>query len=207
MQEIRLAGKKILIDDSPVLFSYTPDKNWLDHFEIKSGEWFYDNKDSIIGKETGNKGGILFTKRYFDNDVLLYFRGSTVLPATRDLNAVWAANWDEKTDYLGKSYVCGLNGWWENKAGIERNDANGLFSLTSAYKYSPGTEIEMVCGSINGHCFMTVNDLLVTELHDPDPIKGGHVGFSAYCTMLKINKIEVREIKWVPFFQTYTPEF
>ncbi len=54
---------------------------------------------------------------------------------------------------------------------------------------------------------MTVNDLLVTELFDPDPIKGGHVGFSAYCTMLKIDKIEVREIKWERFHQAYTPEF
>ena len=206
MKDIRLAGKKILTNDSPVVFSYIPDEKWRDYFDVKSGEWSYDNH-SIIGKETGNKGGILFTKKYFTNDIMLRFRGSTILPATRDLNAVWAAHWDNKTDYLGKSYVCGLNGWWENKAGIERNDVNGFYSLTSAFRYEPGTEIEMLCGSVKGHCFMVVNDLLVTELHDPAPISGGHVGFSAYCTWLKINEIEIRKIKWEPFPQSYVPEF
>ena len=54
---------------------------------------------------------------------------------------------------------------------------------------------------------MVVDGLLVTELNDPNPISGGHVGFSAYCTMLKITEIEVKEIKWEPFHQSYTPEF
>lgn len=206
MREIRLAGKKILFDQSPVLFNYTPDKNWGNYFEPKSGTWEYKD-NAIIGGETQNKGGILFSKQSFDKDVMLIFKGSTVLPATRDLNAVWAAHWDKKTDYLGESYVCGLNGWWENKAGIERNQEEGLFSATGAYKYTPGKEIEMVCGSINGHCFMEVDGVLVSELRDPNPISGGHVGFSAYCTLLKITHIEVREIKWEKFTQTYEPEF
>ena len=206
MKEIHLAGKKILLEQSPVLFSYKPDKNWKNYFIEKSGKWYYEH-NAIIGVETGNKGGILFTKESFNKDVMLRFKGSTILPATRDLNAVWAANWNDETDYLGQSYVCGLNGWWEDKAGIERNDGNGLFSLSSAYKYNPGKEIEMICGSINGHCFMVVDGLLVTELNDPNPISGGHVGFSAYCTMLKITEIEVKEIKWEPFHQSYTPEF
>ena len=65
----------------------------------------------------------------------------------------------------------------------------------------------MTCGSINGHCFMVVDDVLVTELIDIDPIVGGHVGFSAYCTRLRITDIEVREIVWEPFKQVYEPEF
>ena len=138
---------------------------------------------------------------------MLIFKGSTVLPATRDLNAVWAAHWDEKTNYLGESYVCGLNGWWENKAGIERNKKNGLYSTTSLFKYVGGTEITMICGSVNGHCFMVVDDVLVTELRDPQPISCGHVGFSAYCTKLKITEIEVREIVWEEFLQKYDPQF
>jgi len=206
MKEIHLAGKKVLLEHSPILFSYKPDKNWKNYFIEKSGTWYYED-NAIIGVETGNKGGILFTKESFNKDVMLRFKGSTILPATRDLNAVWAAHWDDETDYLGQSYVCGLNGWWEDKAGIERNDGNGLFSLSSAYKYTPGKEIEMICGSINGHCFMVVDGLLVTELNDPNPISGGHVGFSAYCTMLKITEIEVKEIKWEPLHQSYTPEF
>ena len=206
MKEIHLVGKKVLFDKSPVVFSYQPDENWRDYFDPKSGYWYYKD-GAIIGEETGNKGGILFTKDYFKKDVMLCFTVSTVLPATRDLNAVWAAHWDDATDYLGSSYVCGLNGWWENKAGIERNRGNGLYSTTSLFKYTPGTPVRMVCGSIDGHCFMVVDDVLVTELIDPNPISGGHAGFSAYCTKLRITDIEVREIVWEEFYQKYDPEF
>ncbi|MBQ7643142.1 MAG: hypothetical protein IJS67_04495, partial [Clostridia bacterium] len=150
MKEIHLAGKKIDLEGSKVLLSYRPDENWQNYFEVKSGDWFYRDGE-LIGVENGNKGGILFTKQYFDKDVLLKFRGRTLLPATRDLNAVWAARWDDKTDYLGESYVCGLNGWWENKAGIERNKDDGIKALTNAYKYTAGKTVEMICGSVNGH--------------------------------------------------------
>lgn len=206
MKDIHLAGKKVLFDKSPVVFSYKPDENWRDYITPKSGNWYYED-GALIGFEPGNFGGIAFINKYFDKDVMLSFKGSTVLPATRDLNAVWAAHWDDETDYLGSSYVCGLNGWWEDKAGIERNATSNLYSTTSAYKYKGGTEVQMVCGSINGHCFMTVDELLVTELIDPSPISGGYAGFSAYCTKLRITEIEVREIVWEEFHQEYTPQF
>ena len=54
---------------------------------------------------------------------------------------------------------------------------------------------------------MVVDDELVTELIDPNPISGGHAGFSAYCTKLRIRDIEVREIVWEDFKQVYTPQF
>ncbi len=207
MKDIKLAGKKVLFEKSPVLFSYNPKEDWENYFDVKSGNWYYSGDGAIIGEENTNKGGILFTKEFFDKDVMLCFTVSTVLPATRDLNAVWAAHWDDEKDYLGESYVCGLNGWWENKAGIERNLGNGLYTATSLFKYTPGTEVRMVCGSINGHCFMVVDDVLVSEVMDPNPISGGHVGFSAYCTKLRITDIEVREINWEVFKQRYEPEF
>lgn len=206
MNVIHLARKRILIDKSPVLFEYKPDENWRQYIAPKSGEWHYED-GALIGSETGNLGGIAFVDRFFDGDVMLSFTGSTVLPATRDLNAVWAAHWNEETDYLGDAYVCGLNGWWENKAGIERNETSNLYATTAAYKYAAGTEVRMTCGSIAGHCFMTVDDVLVAELVDPSPISGGYVGFSAYCTKLRIKDIVVRRIKWEPFDQSYLPEF
>ena len=206
MKEIHLAKKKILFDKSPVIFSYKPDENWREYITPKSGEWYYED-GALIGIENGNKGGIAFINRYFEEDIMLCFTVSTILPATRDLNAVWAAQWDEERDYLGSSYVCGLNGWWENKAGIERMKTSNLYATTSLYSYTPGTEVRMICGSVNGHCFMLVDDVIVTELVDPNPIKGGYAGFSAYCTKLRIKDIEVRKIVWEDFRQTYTPEF
>ena len=65
MKDIKLAGKKVLFDKSPVLFSYNPAEDWEKFFDVKSGIWYYDN-GAIIGEENTNKGGILFTKESFD---------------------------------------------------------------------------------------------------------------------------------------------
>lgn len=209
MKEIRLLGKKVIPDKSPVLLSYSPADDWKDFWTVKSGNWSCDG-GYIIGDEPENKGGILFSKEFYNDNVMMTFTGKTVLPATRDLNAVFCARWDDETDYLGTSYVCGLNGWYENKSGIERNEVgceSALYSTTSLYKYVPGTEVQMTFGAIDGHSFMVVDDVLITELIDPNPIKGGHIGFSAYCTKLMIKDITIRKIYWEEFIQRYEPEY
>ena len=208
MKNIHLLGKKILFNESPVLFSYQPGDDWEQYWVPKSGHWSCEG-GYLIGNEPGNFGGILFSRERFEEDVMFSFTIGADLPATRDLNAVFCANWDDTTDYLGDSYVCGLNGWYEHKSGIERNIGYGsnLYATTSAYQYIPGTEVRMTAGSIGGHTFMVVDDVLIAELIAPQPITGGHVGFSAYCTKLKIKDIEIRRIQWSEFPQEYTPEF
>ncbi|MBQ8657847.1 MAG: hypothetical protein IJ506_01820 [Clostridia bacterium] len=112
---------------------------------------------------------------------------------------------------MGDSYVCGLNGWYENKVGVERNVAGGgcaFCSLTGTYKYEPGKEIKMTAGAINGHIFMVVDDELVSKpIEYKDYLTSGHVGFSPYCTMLKIKDIEIREIYWEECNEYYELEF
>ena len=206
MNEISLLGKKIYMDKSPLLLKYSPDEDWQKYWQVMAGDWRMEN-GWLIGTENGNKGGILFSRESFDKNVMLSFTAATVLPATRDVNAVYCAHWDEKTDYLADSYVCGLNGWYDGKSGIERNLTSNLYSTTSLYQYIPGTEVRMTAGAIDGHNFMVVDGQLVTELIDPSPIKGGHVGFSPYCTILKIKDIEIREIYWEEQKQHYDPEF
>lgn len=206
MNEISLLGKKIYMDKSPLLLKYSPDEDWQKYWKVMAGDWRMEN-GWLIGTENGNKGGILFSRESFDKNVMLSFTAATVLPATRDVNAVYCAHWDEKTDYLADSYVCGLNGWYDGKSGIERNLTSNLYSTTSLYQYIPGTEVRMTAGAIDGHNFMVVDGRLVTELIDPSPIKGGHVGFSPYCTILKIKDIEIREIYWEKQKQHYDPEF
>ncbi len=206
MNEISLLGKKIYMDKSPLLLKYSPDEDWQKYWQVMAGDWRMEN-GWLIGTENGNKGGILFSRENFDKNVMLSFTAATVLPATRDVNAVYCAHWDEKTDYLADSYVCGLNGWYDGKSGIERNLTSNLYSTTSLYQYIPGTEVRMTAGAIDGHNFMVVDGKLVTELIDPSPIKGGHVGFSPYCTILKIKDIEIREIYWEKQKQHYDPEF
>ena len=206
MKEIKLLGKTVYPEKSKLLFKYSPDGSWLDHWQVMAGEW--ECKDGwLIGRERGNKGGILFSKETYEQNVMLSFTAKTELPATRDLNAVYCAHWDEKTDYLADSYVCGLNGWYDGKSGIERNLTSNLYSTTSLYEYIPGTEVRITCGAIDGHNFLVVDGKLICELQDPDPIKGGHVGFSPYCTSLMIKDIEIREIYFENKEQEYKPEF
>lgn len=205
-KEILLLGKKILWDQSEILLDYQPDENWKEVWDAKLGHWEY--KDGcLIGSEPGNFGGILLSKQYFSDNVMMRFSMSTVLPATRDLNAVFCTTWDDSVNYLKKGYVVGLNGWYENKSGIERFPEEELRSLTSLYQYTPGTEVEILTGAIDGHCFLFADGVLIQELIDSDPIRGGHVGFSPYSTSLRIRNIQVRKICWEKRKQIYEPEF
>ena len=177
MKNIHLLGKKIIWDKCPLLVDYKPDENWRELWLPKTGDWEVED-GCFIGTETGNMGGIMLYKEYFKKNVMLTFTVSTVLPATRDLNAVFCAHWDESIDYLGNAYVVGFNGWYEHKSGIERSPETGLRSLTGAYSYTPGKEIRVTTGIIEGHSFLYADDVLVAELIDPHYISGGHVGFS-----------------------------
>lgn len=206
MKNISLIGKTIVPERSKLLLKYSPGCDWLNYWTPMGGHW--ECKDGwLIGTETGNKGGILFSKQSYPQNVMLSFTAATVLPATRDLNAVYCAHWNKETDYLGESYVCGLNGWYDGKSGIERNHTSNLYATTTLYKYTPGSEVRITCGAIDGQNFLLVDDNLICELIDPNPIKGGHVGFSPYSTKLKIKDIEIREISYDKIIQTYQPEF
>lgn len=206
MTEILLLGKKILVDQSPVLLSYQPDENWQEVWDAKGGSWEY--KDGyLIGSEPENRGGILLSRQEFTDDVMISFTAKTVLPATRDLNALYCTEWDEETNYLKSGYICGLNGWYDHKSGIERFPENGLNATTTLYEYTPGTEVRICAGAINGHNFLVADGRLIVELIDPEPITGRHVGFSPYSTRLAVKDIEVRKIVWEPRKQRYQPEF
>ncbi len=205
--EFLLMRKKILWDKSEVLLDYQPDENWQDVWDVKRGDWTC--KDGcLIGCNPENFGGILLSKDRFEGNVMMRFKMSTVLPATRDLNASFCTTWDEETNYLKEGYVIGLNGWWENKSGIERYPMrDGMSCHTPLYYYEPGTEVEILTGAIDGHCFLFVDGVLIMELFDKKPLYGGHVGFSPYSTCLKIRDIQVRQICWERRTQVYEPEF
>jgi hypothetical protein len=204
MKEIHLIGKKVIVDECPLLLNYQPDENWEKYWQVMQGEWKVED-GWLIGAERGNRGGILFSRESYDHDVIFSFTMKTVLPATRDLNALFCAHWEN--GYLGNAYVVGLNGWWEHKSGIERSPETGLRSLTGSYHYTPGTEVHMTTGIIGGHSFLCVDDEIVSELIDPHYISGGHVGFSPYCTKLAIKDIQIRRAVYQDFFQSYEPEF
>lgn len=206
MQDLILLEKKIIIEKSKLLLDYRPDENWRDYWTQMDGSWEYQD-GWLIGTEPRNRGGILFSKERYDKNVLLSFTAATVLPATRDVNAIVCAEWNEEINRMGNAYIFGLNGWYEHKSGIERNRYSNLYSTTTLYHYEPGREVRMDVGAIDGHCFMFVDGVLVSELRDPDPLTGGYVGFSPFCTKLKVKDIQIREIYYEKLEQSYEPEF
>ena len=205
MKELKLLGKLVKIDECPVLLSYDPEENFRDTWDIKHGSW--ECKDGwLIGTNPENNGGILFSRESYDCDIIFSFTAKTVLPATRDVNALFCAHWNDG-EGLGNAYIVGLNGWYEHKSGIERSPETGLRSLTGAYTYEPGSEVRITTGIIGGHSFLYADDVLVSELIDPHFISGGHVGFSPYCTILAVKDIEVRRAVYTDLVQSYDPEF
>ena len=210
--DLLLLGKQIIFDESEVLFDFTASKltkqhqKLEDYFKVMAGKWYLDG-EYLIGEEPKNQGGIIYTNTPFEGNILVTAYLKTMLPATRDVNAVWHSKWDETTDYLGDSYVCGLNGWYEGKVGLERCGENGFYASTSLYNYKPGELVKMQFGSINNHIFLFVDDKLIMEMHDPTPLTNGYVGISPYCTVLMVKSLEVRKIKYIERTQKYEPEF
>lgn len=206
MKDILLLGKRVVPDKCKVLLEYSPGTDFEKHFMPMGGKW--EHRDGWLhGIEPENKGGILLSRESFRNNVMLSFTVASVLPATRDLNAVCCAEWDYEANYLKSAYICGVNGWYDHKSGIEKFPENGLNTTTPLYSYTPGAEIKMCFGAIDGHTFMTCNGKLICELIDPEPLKCGHIGFSPYCTHLKIRDIKISEIYWEQRNQSYAPEF
>ena len=206
MKTLKLLGKRVELDQCPVLMEYSPEENFLDKWQVMLGNWEYSD-GWLIGTEPGNQGGILFSRESYDEDIIFSFTAKTVLPATRDVNALFCAHWDKDIDYLGNAYIIGLNGWYDHKSGIERSPETGLRCLNDAYRYTPGSEVRITTGIIKDHLFLYADDTLVTELIDPHYISGGHVGFSPYCTKLAIKDIKVQKAVYTPIRQSYDPEF
>ncbi len=207
MKNILLLGGEIVVDRCEKVFACAPDADWEKHFEVMRGKW--ERRDgALIGEYPGNQGGILLTRREYGDGYMMRCRMGTVLPATRDVNCIFCGHWDYGKDCLDDSYICGLNGWYDGKSGIERNDDGYFKSLTNSYRYTPGTEVEMCVGSFGGHTFMVVDDELVTEFIDPvNPLCEGRFGFSPYCTRLRVRDVEISKIFWRAKEQSYTPEF
>ena len=97
MNKIKLVNKIIDVDNSRIIYDKPIADDWQNDWQVMAGEWSVQD-GCLIGVERGNKGGVLFFKQRFDGvNVMLTCKISTVLPATRDVNGIFCAEWDEKT--------------------------------------------------------------------------------------------------------------
>lgn len=211
MNRLRIMEKEIDVDGSKVLYNkpFTPqslEENW----EAASGEWWLDG-EWLTGKNPGNFGGMIYSRQGYPGNILMDFEGMTVPPCANDLNFTWnSQGWDREKKDAGISYIAGLEGWWEGKAGIERYPDCMVRAATPLFKFTPGQIYHIQAGSIEGHCFIFVDGKLVVEMFDPQPLDSAiysKVGFGTYASYIKVRNLTIRQIKWMRTEMSYTPEF
>lgn len=203
--------RKIDLARSPVLAEGPRSDAELEReWEYVNGTWHVED-GWVTGRHTGNSGGILYSKRHFPGDVLIEFEGRTIPPCKNDLNFTWcAAGWDAAADDAGVSYIGGLGGWWEGKAGIEHYPECTVRAATPLLPIEAGRVYFIQAGSVAGHCFIFVDGRLVLEMFDPAPIdtrQCGKVGLGTYASQIQARAFRVRQIVSEPHHQVYHPAF
>lgn len=210
MNTIELMKKKILIDQSKVLYHKEEFSGAdLDDFTIHHSNWWVEN-GWLTGKNPGNYPGMAILKEDFPGNVLVDFDARTVSPSTHDINVMWNGEWLDSLDQRGSAYVAGLQGWWTGKVGIEKSPEYKFMLGTPLFNFTPGKVYHIQAGAINGHCFILTDGKLLLEGMDPDPIdqmKYSKVGFEAYSSYIQIRNVTIRQIQWEPVEMKYEPEF
>lgn len=208
--EIILMKKKILVNDSEILFhreNFKPED--LSYFDIHHSEWDIVN-GWLEGKNPGNHPGMAILKQEFKGNILVEFEAQTIAPSTHDINVMWNGEWIDSLDQRGIAYVAGLEGWWTGKVGIEKSPAYTFMLGTSLFNFEPGKIYKIQAGSIEGHCFILADGVLLLEGMDPDPVdhqKYNKVGFEAYSSHIRLRNVTIRRIRWEPVDMFYEPEF
>ncbi len=207
---MKLLKKEIFIEECPILYDrpFTPE-SFAEDFQVRSGKWYVED-GWLIGENPDNSPGMAISRASYNDNVILDFTASTILPCTHDINVMWNGSWVEENNTRGVAYVAGLQGWWNGKVGFERSPEYVLNAATQLFEFVPGKEYHMQCGSIDGHVFIVVDGKLVLEIIDPDPIdytKHGLIGFEAYCSKIRFRDLKVRKAVWTPIQESYKPEF
>ena len=202
---------KVFPEESEVLFedSFTGtdlSQNW----EISGGEW--NARDGILtGSTRENAGALIYSYQQFPGDVMLDFYGTMIPPCSNDLNFCWRSKgWDYEKKDADIGYIAGLGGWWTGRTGIEKYPECDLFALTNCLVPESGREYHIQAGIIGHMCFVTVDNRVILEMRDPDPILEpdcNRIGLGTYCSQIQFRGFKVLRPKWEKAELSYTPTF
>lgn len=205
-----IMNKEIDVEKSEILYAADfTDEKLRSEWEISGGDWKCAD-GWVTGSFRENGGGLIYTNREFPDDIMVDFKAKAIPPCNNDMNFSWkTTGWDYEKNDAAEGYIAGLNGWWENKAGIERyptfmpNCSTPLFNMVSGWTY------HIQGGSIGPHCFLCVDGKLVIEMNDPHPetLLGRRVGLGTYCSQISFTDFKVRKISWKERQLEYTPVF
>ena len=199
MQDLLITHKRILLAKSPLCYDrpFTTESLQQD-WQIRSGDWHID-EEWLTGCNPLNAPGMITSRKQYYGNILLDFEARTVLPSTHDIDWMWNGSWDEESNTRALSYIGGLQGWWEGKVGFEKSPDYQLTATTPLFPFIPGRIYHIQSGSIDGHAFIFVDNRLLLELTDPNPINNavyGMIGFEAYASHIQLRNLKVRQISW-----------
>ena len=202
---LKLMRKMLDIAGSEVLWDFDADGNFERDWRGYSGDW--SRQDGwLTGYNPHNAPGVLLSRRTFPDNILLDFEAATIPPSDHDIDWMWNARWDEGANARGQAYVGGFQGWWDGKIGIEKSPAYTLTATAPAPGFVPGQVYHILSGNFGGHCFAAVDGRLAIELTDPEHethSSGGHIGFEAYASHIRIRRVRVLRAAWTPVEDTY----
>lgn len=163
-------------------------------FAPETGTWRHVD-GGLEGTITGDRAAACWHREHFAGDIALRFSASTVAPHTRDINCYWSAAGSIYGPPPNDCYVSGLGGWWSGKHGIERYPEGNWRALTGADALVPGQRYAVTVGRIGGWQFLFLDDALVVEAFDPDPLSGDRIGLATWDSAVVFHSLEVFQIR------------
>jgi hypothetical protein len=208
-EPLAILGKQIDLARSPTLCERPFTQEGLaTEWNVRTGTWCVEG-EWLTGRNPESNPGMIVSRADFFGNVLLEFEARTIPPSTHDIDFMISGSWDEEEDERGEGYVIGLWGWWEGKTGIEKSPDYKLWAATPVAPLEPGRVVRVCAGNIDGHVFVFVDDRLIIELTDPNPIdtrRCGKIGFEAYASMIQFRRLKVRQIVWEKRSLSYATE-
>lgn len=205
-----IMGKEIDTQASQTLYAPEMTAETLEaDWEISGGNWRAED-GWFIGVCRKDGGGLIYSKAQYPGDILLDFRAKTIPPCNNDLNFTWkTSGWDYKHDDAIDGYIAGLNGWWENKVGIERYPDWSPMTASPLFPMKSGQVYHIQAGDIAGHCFVCVDGKLVIEMKDPNytTLPNNRVGLGTYCSQVAFTDLKIKQISWKPRTLRYIANF
>jgi hypothetical protein len=195
MKNIRLLGKLIDLSDSGILKKFdrfNPD-DWI---VVGKPKWTVTGS-SIIGGPDPDTQGQLFYKTPYSGDMVMEFDAKLIAPSDHDL--VWWYRTSLTTQPWGRGYLAALGGWFRNRAGIESVTDFALSATSSSCPVLSDKWYHIVSGAVGNHHFIEVDNSVIFELTDPNPLPDshvGHFGFGIYQSHVEYSNLTVYAPKW-----------
>jgi len=202
MNKIRLVGKLIDFTNSSILheFKKFSADDWI---TVGKPKWEV-NKSSIIGGPELNTHGQIFYKTPYCGSIVMEFDARLIAPSDHDI--VWWYRTNLESKPWGKGYLAALGGWYRNLAGIESVPDFVLSAASNSCPVVSDQWYHIVSGVVNNHHFIAVNDVVVFELLDPNPLPdnhSGHFGFGIYQSHVEYSNLVFYNPKWQKIEEKY----